>query len=115
MRIILWIIANCAAILVADWLIPGIDFSGSWNEILIAGLTIGVINTLIKPIIKLFALPITIMTLGLFSILINIGLLALAAWFLPSLTIDGFWAAFWGTIVISLVNFLFSNIGKEDK
>jgi len=115
MRIILWILANCVAILAASWLVPGFNFSGSWTEILIAGLTIGAINTLIKPIIKLLALPITIMTLGIFSILINIGLLALAAWLLPSLNIDGFWAAFWATIIISIVNYIFSSFSKESK
>ena len=105
-KIIIFILANSASILVASHLIRGFVFQGSWLDLLIAGTVLGSINYLLKPVVKLFSLPKIILTLGLFTVIINIGLLLFTASILPSLTIQGFWAAFWGIIIISLTNHL---------
>ncbi len=106
MRIIIFILANSASILVASHFIHGFVFQGSWLDLLIAGTVLGGVNYLLKPLVKLFSLPMIILTLGLFTIVINIGLLLFTALLLPSLAIHGFWAAFWGIIIISLTNHL---------
>ena len=113
MRILLRILANCIAILIATKLIPGFIFSGSSLDLLVAGTVIGLINALIKPIIEIIALPVVFLTLGLFNVVINVGLMFLADRFLTQLTIKGFWAAFWGVIIISLMNHFISHLHKN--
>lgn len=113
MGIIIRILANSLAVLVAARLIEGITFAGSWVELLIAGAIIGLFNGIIRPIIKLISLPIIFLTLGLFSIIINVVILLLADKFINSLTITGFWPAFWGVLVISLINSLISSLTKK--
>jgi putative membrane protein len=111
-RVIVQIIANSLAIIVAHKLIPGFVFRGDWQDLLLAGVVLGVVNSFIRPIIKLFTFPIIILTLGLFAIIINIAMLFLAASFIPGLIIDGFWAGFWAVIIISIVNSIITNIFK---
>lgn len=113
MRLLLRILANCVAILIATKLIPGFIFSGSSTDLLIAGVVIGLINDLIKPVIEIIALPVVFLTLGLFNIIINVGLLLLADRFLTQLTIQGFWPAFWGIIILSIMNHLISHLHRN--
>ena len=113
MRLILRILANCAAILIATKYVPGFVFSGQPIDLLIAGVVIGLINALIKPIIELIALPVVFLTLGLFNIVINVGLLFLADKFLTQLTIKGFWPAFWAVIILSIMNHLISHVNRN--
>ncbi len=113
MRLLIRILANCAAIIIAAKYVPGFSFRGSISELLMAGIIIGLINALIKPIIELIALPVVFLTLGLFNIIINVGLLLFAAKFIPHLTIDGFWPAFWGVLIISLMNHLVSRLSRN--
>ena len=105
-KIIIFILANSASILVANHFIHGFIFRGSWLDLLVAGTVLGGVNYLLKPLVKLLSFPMIILTLGLFTVIINIGLLLFTAMLLPSLTIHGFWAAFWGIIIISLTNHL---------
>jgi len=85
--------------------------------ILIVALIFGVINALVKPIVKLLSLPVLILTLGLFTLVINALLLWLTASLSSNLTVSGFWPAFWGAIIISLVSSLLSMFvsDKDDK
>ena len=73
-------IATAVAFAIVAWLLPQIDFTGSIPQLLLLAIVFGVVNGFIKPIIKLFSLPITAMTLGLFSIVINAGLLLFGTW-----------------------------------
>jgi len=113
MRLLLRILANCAAIIIAAKYVPGFKFTGSLSDLLIAGAIIGLINALVKPIIELIALPVVLLTLGLFNIIINVALLLLAAKFIPHLTIHGFWPAFWGVVILSIMNHLISHLSRN--
>lgn len=113
-RIILHIIANALAILIAEWILPGFTFWGDWTELLLAAIILGIANSLIKPVLKLLALPIIILTLGLFSVIINIFLLYAVAGIIPSLQIAGFWTALGATFIISIVNNVILSIGKRE-
>jgi putative membrane protein len=104
MRFIVQILTNALAIFLADYLVPGIIFTGNILTLLIAGLILGLINFFIKPILKLISAPLIALTLGLFTIVINMGLLWLLTNLVPELTIVNLWAYFWGTIIISTVN-----------
>lgn len=119
MKLLLRIIANCVAILLATKYLPGFNFTGSMFDLFIAGAIIGLINALIKPIITLIALPVVFLTFGLFNIIINIGLLLLADKFLDKMSLLGFWTAFWAVIIFSLTNAVISqlnnHIGNKNK
>ncbi|MCC3281891.1 MULTISPECIES: phage holin family protein [Arthrobacter] len=120
MRLLLQILVNGLALWVAGWILPGITVSESGtmtgNETLdvvlaylFIGLVFGVVNALVRPIVRLLALPLTILTLGLFSIIINAGMLMLTSW-LTSFTpvhfaVDSFfWTAILASIIISIVS-----------
>ncbi len=114
MKFIVQILVNAVAIFLADYLVPGIIFEGDILTLFIAGLLLGLINFFIKPIVKLISTPLIVITLGLFIVAINIALLWLLEYFVPELTIIGFWSYFWGVIIISFVNIIF-NTGREKK
>lgn len=112
-QIIVQILINAVAILVASKIVPGITFSGDIATLLIAGLVMGLINFFIKPILKLVSILPIILTFGLFTLVINIVLLELLAYLVPEFKIENLMAAFWGVIVISAVNFFFSLATKK--
>jgi len=113
-EIIIRILANSLAILVASRIIPGFYFEGSLLGLLIAGAVIAFFNGIIRPILQFISLPITILTLGLFYIIINVFVLLMAASFVPAVEISGFWPAFWGVIVISLFNSFIHSLTKKN-
>jgi putative membrane protein len=113
-RIIIHVLANAAAIWTASRFIHGFVFKGNWKELLLAGAILGAVNVLIRPVVKLLSFPLIIITLGFFSIVINIALLYLAASFIPGMEIKGIWAAFWGVIIISLVNNVIMHLAKNN-
>ena len=102
---ILQFFVSIIAILIAVYLVPGTSIT-ILGAVLLA-VVLGVINLLIKPIVKLITLPITILTLGIFSLVLNAVFILLAAMIVPSFHIAGFWTAFWFSIVLSLINAFF--------
>jgi putative membrane protein len=72
--------------------------------LILAGVLLGVVNSIIRPIAILLTLPMTILTLGLFLLVINAGMVALVAWMLPGMHVAGFWPAFWTAVLVSLVS-----------
>lgn len=106
-----WLI-NALSLYVADYLIVGIAFD-NWQTLLISALILGIINSLLKPIVQLVALPITIFTLGLFALIVNTALFALAAWLIPGFSIDSFWSAFFGAILVSITSTFLNSAFKE--
>jgi putative membrane protein len=109
--LIKWLINTIAIMLAIEW-VPGIVYSGAWWGILIVGAVFGLINTYIRPFVKLFALPLLILSLGLFTFVINAFMLMLTSWlsgkFSLGFHVEGFKAAFWGALVISLVSLVLS-------
>jgi len=75
----------------------------SWVTLAIFAAALALINTFIKPIISFFSLPLTCMTLGLFALIINTAMFALAAWLVPDFNVSGFWGAFMGALAVSVV------------
>lgn len=105
---------NAAAIWVAAWIVTGITLSGQdgWGQktftVIAVALIFGVVNWLIKPVVKLFSLPLFVLTLGLVTFVINALMLLLTSWASDKLDldfhVDGFWAALFGALIISLVS-----------
>jgi putative membrane protein len=76
------------------------------STLILAGILLGVVNSIVRPIAILLTLPMTIVTLGLFLLVINAGMVALVAWILPGMHVTSFGAAFWTSILVSLVSFI---------
>jgi putative membrane protein len=101
-----WLVIT-AAIILASAIIPGIQVDSLSTAVIAAGI-LGLINIFLKPILIILTLPLNIITLGLFSFLINAFLLKMVAWFVTGFEVNGFLAALFGALVISLVNWLAS-------
>lgn len=117
--LILRLIINAIGLWLAVRLVDGIDYTdpaGTSDNtrmvitLLILAVIFTAVNALIKPLVKLLSLPLVILTLGLFTLVINALMLWLTAWLSGftdyGLTIAGFWAAFWGGLIIAIVNFV---------
>ncbi len=99
------------AIIVTTYLIPGAEVTLFGSVVL--AVVLGIINVFIKPVVKLISLPITILTLGLFSLVINALFILLASKIVEGFYVSGFWSAFFFAIVLSLVNALFNHFSRE--
>ena len=97
-----WLLSTASLIIVA-YVIPGIELR-SFGTALIAPIVIGLVNATIGLILKLVTFPITLLTLGLFWLVINALMLMLAASLVPGFFVAGFWSAFFGAIVLSIVS-----------
>ena len=101
--IIFKILIGAAGLLFVAWLIPGISIDNFYVA-LIAALVLGVLNLTVKPILFILTLPITILTLGLFTFVINAVVFLLVAWFLQGFEVDGFVPALLGSLLVSLIS-----------
>lgn len=99
-RLLLTIISGILGLWLADRFIPGVDFTGGWKTLLYAGLALGLINFFIKPILKIIALPIRLLTLGLFGLIINIVIIWAVDIFFAELIIKGLYPLLWTTLIV---------------
>jgi putative membrane protein len=113
-RFVIRVLINAAALWLADQLLDGITLSGSIWAILLVALVFGLINAVLKPILKLLSLPVLILTLGLFALVINAALLGLTAALMDNLTVDGFWSAVLGGLIIAIVSAVLSRVLPDD-
>jgi putative membrane protein len=114
MRILLVWLVNAIALIAVAYLMPSISVS-SFGSALIAALVLGLVNAVIRPVLVLLTLPVTVITLGLFILVIN----ALLFWFVGSILegfhVQGFWGALVGSILFSIVSWLLSTLVLRDK
>ena len=114
MRLLLRWIVIAIALAVAAWTVPGIEVTGQNGTIavLLMAIVFGIVNAFIRPLITLLSCPLVLLTLGLFTLVINGLCFSLSSWIAQSLgigfVVNGFWPAFWGAIVVSIVSFLLS-------
>lgn len=109
MTFVHWLVL-VVAVLVAAYLVPGVHVT--LVGALVLAIVLALINVFIKPIIGLLTLPINILTLGISWLVINALIIMLLALFVPGFGVTGFWAAFWFSIIVSLINALF-NLGTK--
>jgi putative membrane protein len=104
-----WLI-NTLSVLVAVYLVKGIHYEKPL-DLVVASLVLGILNSVIRPVLMLVALPLLVFTLGLFTLVINALLLFFVGNLLrPHFQVDSFWAAFWGALVISLVSLILNSL-----
>jgi putative membrane protein len=102
---------SAIALLIVTYVVPGFQLSG-FGAALIAAIAVGLVNATIGIVLKVLTFPLTILTLGIFWLIINALMLRLAAAFVPGFSITGFWPAFFGAIVLSVVNVLLGMIKR---
>ncbi len=94
---------------ITAYIVPGFTIS-SWQAAAVGVVVMALVNAIIKPIITIFTLPLTLLTLGLFLFIVNAISISLVAYLTPGFSISSFWAALFGSIVLSLVSSLFNQI-----
>ena len=108
MGLIVRLVVNALALWVATAVVPGLGFSGTWVSMLGVALVFGLVNALVRPALTMLTCPLVLLTLGLFTLVINALMLMLTGWLSERMglgfTVDGFWAAFLGAIVVSVVS-----------
>ena len=103
LRLVIAIAINALALWVANAIWDSVSISGFWAYF-IGALVLGIANAVIKPILAILTLPLIIVTLGLFYLLINIAMVALAEWIAPNFSIDGFWTYVGVVFIVWAVN-----------
>ena len=109
--LVAWAI-NAAALWVADVLFDGVSIHGWWAYIIGAGV-LGIANAILKPILAILTLPLIVFTLGLFYLLINIAMVALAEWIAPNFSIDGFWSYIGVVFIVWAVNWIANTLADQ--
>ncbi|MEN9469194.1 MAG: hypothetical protein RL630_927 [Verrucomicrobiota bacterium] len=109
--LIRWLVTTIA-VFAAEKIIPGIHCNSA-GALLGASLLLGIVNAFVRPILLLLSIPFIIVTMGFFILVVNALMLMLVAQIIPSFSVDGFWNAFFGSIVISLVSWILSSFFRS--
>jgi putative membrane protein len=112
-------LSNAVALWVAAHFIPGLSFSGDLVQLLIVAAVFGLVNSLLRPILTVLTCPLIVVTLGLFTLVINALLLLVTGWLSTrwnlGFAVAGFWSAFWGGLVVGLVSLVLSLVLPSPK
>jgi len=111
MGILMNLLINGVAVYIAAYVLPGVTVD-SFVTALIVSVVLGLVNTFIKPILFILTLPATILTLGLFTLVLNALMIFLVATFVPGFHVNGFWSALFFSLVLSLVSSVLRGLSK---
>lgn len=112
MKLVVRLALNVLALFIVEYIVPGFRLSGLWTAV-VAAVVIGIVNTFIKPILQLIALPASILTFGIAAFLINVFLLWGVSMVVPGFVIAGFWTAVVASIVLSLVSWFLHSLAQD--
>lgn len=108
------LLINSLAVITTSYLLPGVEVASVMSAIIVA-LVLSLLNFFLKPILIIITIPVTIMSLGLFLLVINAAIILLADDLVDGFVVDSFWSALLFSIVLSLINSIFERIDKKDK
>jgi len=116
MRFLVRLVLNGLAIIIAAWLLPGIHITSPLSALL-AGVILGFVNAIVRPVLFFLTLPLTLLTLGLFIFVLNAICFALTAWLVPGFSIDGFFSALVGALLVSVVSWILNGlvVGRRER
>ena len=116
MRFLARLVLNGVAIILAAYVLPGIHIAGLFAA-LVAGVILGFVNAIVRPVLFFLTLPLTLITLGLFIFVLNAICFALTAWLVPGFSVDGFWWAVFGALLVSIVSWILNGlvVGKKER
>lgn len=111
MQLLLRLLINVATLLMVDTMLESVQVNGL-AAAFVAALLLSAFNAVLRPLLILVTLPLNILSLGVFTLIINAFMFYLTAKLVPGFTVNGFWAAFWGALLFSIVNFVFNQMVK---
>lgn len=101
-------VSNAAALWAAASIVPGLEFTGGLGRLLLVAAVFGIVNSILRPLLTVLTCPLIVLTLGLFTLVINALMLLVTGWLSESwslgFTVTGFWSAFWGGLVVGVVS-----------
>lgn len=112
MNLIIRFLLNGLAVVLTAYLLPNVDVDG-YGTALIVALILSIANVIVKPLLILLTIPITILTLGLFLLVINAAIILFVDYLVPGFYVDGFWWAVLFSLILSLFNSLFDDLSKD--
>ena len=104
-RFVLRVLIAAAGLWLAARIIPGVAADG-WKTLIIAGFLLGIVNAVVRPVVTVLTLPLTIVTLGLFLLVVNAAMIGLVAWLLDGLAVNGLWAGIQAAVVTGVVSWI---------
>ncbi|MEO6167014.1 MAG: phage holin family protein [Chitinophagales bacterium] len=114
MNFLVKILVSGLAVLITAYLLPGVTVNGMLGAVIVAAV-LAVLDAIVKPLMIILTLPVTVITLGLFLLVINACVILLASKIVPGFTVDGFWWALLFSIILSIVNGVLEGIAKKNK
>jgi putative membrane protein len=119
-RLLVRLVVVGVALWLTILLLPGLDYQGPFWEFVLVAAIFAVVNAFIRPVVQLLSLPISILTLGLFALVVNALMFLLADWLASDvldlgLRVDGFWAAFFGALAMALISWVIGLVLREPK
>jgi putative membrane protein len=102
------------AVLLTAYLLPGVHVE-NYGQALLVALVLSIANVIVKPILILFTIPLTVLSLGLFLLVINAIIILMVDYFVPGFSVDGFWWALAFSLILSVFNILFSDLTKASE
>lgn len=106
------ILVTAAASLVASWMLSGVQIDSTLTAIMVA-VVLGLMNTFVRPFLIVLTIPITVFTLGLFLLVINIVIIKWVATLVPGFTVENWWAALWFGIIVSIFSTIIHSLTKD--
>jgi putative membrane protein len=106
MRFIIKVLVTALAVFVADYLLDGVHINDDVKTVIIVALVLALLNSFVKPILIILTIPVTILTLGLFLLVINALMVKWAADLVSGFTVDGWWSALLFSLIVSFVSFI---------
>ncbi len=113
MNFIVQILVSAFAVMVAQWILPGVSADGFMTGVFVA-LALAFFNALVKPVLVFLTLPATVITLGLFLLVINAVIVLMADWLVADFHVNGFWWAFLFSIILSITTSVFNGFIGSD-
>lgn len=113
MGFILRLLLTAVAVFAGAYLVPGVDVKNFWTAIVVA-IVMGLLNLIVKPILVILTLPITILTLGLFYLVINVVIIYLTEYFVTGFTVDGFIPALLFSLLVAIINAVLGGLVDRD-
>ena len=112
MKFLAQLIISALAVIITSLILPGVHIDSPLTGLIVAAV-LAVLNAIIKPILVILTIPITVITLGLFLLVINAALILLASYLVNGFNVQGFWTALFFSIILSLVTSVFNNLSKD--
>ena len=112
MKFLAQLIISALAVIITSLILPGVHINSPLTGVIVAAV-LAVLNAIIKPILVILTIPITVITLGLFLLVINAAIILLASYLVDGFNVQNFWTALFFSIILSLVTSVFNNLSKD--